>query len=193
MIPTDQLYHQYSRLIAKKVYAYSSRWPGVESQDLMCQAGLIFCKACETYDPGLGAFSTHLTAQLGRLQHYVERSSRWWRLGEHPQCTDAGETLDPLAKIGTAPDQKLWDDFCQGVRGDAKTILDWYHQAALDPSEKSTAAKCLHLTAWSVYMRKAKQMGWSWKRSEAAFLALRQRLASYRDGFDFDQMITALS
>ena len=74
MKATDELYFQYAGVINKVVRSYARQFPDLED-DLYLQAGLIFCKACESYNPehpsGAG-FGTWLSKCLKSLTDMIE-------------------------------------------------------------------------------------------------------------------------
>lgn len=75
MKATDELYFQYAGVINRVVGNYARQFPDLKD-DLYLQAGLIFCKACESYNPdhpsGTG-FGTWLAKHLKSLTDMIEK------------------------------------------------------------------------------------------------------------------------
>lgn len=76
MKPTNELYFQYAHTIDAVVGKYARQYPDL-ADDLYLQAGLVFCHACESYDPnhpsGAG-FGTWLSRCLQSLTELVDKA-----------------------------------------------------------------------------------------------------------------------
>lgn len=76
MQPTDELYFEYAGVITRVVSRYAWKFPDLED-DLYLQAGLIFCKACLTYDPDNrenASFATWLEHKLHDLTTMIDKA-----------------------------------------------------------------------------------------------------------------------
>lgn len=87
---SDEHYLKYQRMIAKAAWQRVERNRNLDLQELISEGNLAYCEARESFDPDLGAFSTHLT---WRLRHRLGKAN------EMAICYDNHtEALDDMAE-----------------------------------------------------------------------------------------------
>ncbi len=190
MKATNELYAECAGIINKMVHHYSIKCPAMDTEELQAEAALIFCQACENYNPEKGTtFATHLYNQLAALTHCIRRSNR-----HSPELTSVvdtdGKTVDTLDLVGEPFSIADGDDYYKAMAPDAQAVVDLYFKGALTSAAKShSRRKIRQINAWGAYHKLFRNMGWTWGRTQAAFENLRHFLDLYRRGDDIVEAI----
>lgn len=192
MKATNELYAECAGIINKMVRYYSVKCPAMDVEELQAEAALIFCQACENYNPEKGTtFTTHLHNQLAALTHCIRRSNR-----HSPELTfvvdSTGEEVDALDLVGEPFSIADGDDYYKAMAPDAQAVVDLYFKGALTSATKSHSRKARQITAWGAYHKLFRRMGWTWDRTQAAFENLTHFLDLYRRGDDIVEAVAAV-
>lgn len=68
-------FNQFLPMIEKAIWNYHKKYR-LDRLEIESQGYLIFCEALKTFDKSKGCFSTHLTNELQRLEHYCKMEFR---------------------------------------------------------------------------------------------------------------------
>lgn len=185
---TDELYAECSGLIMQAVNHLAIRCPNMDRDELVGEAGLIFCQAARAYDPSRGAkFTTYLVNQLKALTSAVRRSNRH-ALELTGPVRDGERLVDILDTCGTRKADALGPDYLSAMTADARTVVDMFFAGDLDHSEKSARhlarSARYSVTPRSAYMKRLRSIGWTWQRTQDAFASLSGVLNNFRLGLD---------
>lgn len=68
-------FEKYVKLLQKKSWDYAKKY-GIEYEEMLAQAYLIYCECLEKYIPGKASFTTYLYIQLNRLGDFARTYNR---------------------------------------------------------------------------------------------------------------------
>ena len=160
---TDALYAQYKRLIEKEAWSVS-RMCTTSFDELLSRGNLLFCEAANTYRPGKGAFSTHLTWKLKTLREAVSEmyapktctdERTFWASLEQATSGKEGEEIcgDPLQasteysqKMEETVDDASWEEripdfrqYMNAMDDDTRTLCNDILDGQFDEREKASS------------------------------------------------------
>jgi len=128
-------FSQFLPMIEKATWHYSRKYH-LDRADLEGQSFLIFCEALETWDKTISSFSTYLTNELQRLEHYCKKEYRnkYKDVLRVKECHKKGYGKNTYINRIDVPDIFHYDifdkvitkmDYEISLSEDAKTIVEY--------------------------------------------------------------------
>lgn len=180
---TKESYIQYEDLLFDRARAIAIDYC-VDMDEMVSYARTLFIEAVETYDPNRGAsLCTHLYNRLKKLHHLGRKMVNHKKAASlTAQVGDTGLTHEDV--IGKEDEvlvnKELFEYLERHALPDEYALSVAILDGTLDPSEGNKAK----MSAWAVYQRGMRQIGWDWKRTQIAWNGLTSVMMAYRQGID---------
>lgn len=191
------LYAQFKNMLYARSWEHARKY-SLPFEDFLSEAHVIFCNAIMSYDPTKSSFSGYLYGRLDALSHMADNREYPWQsrtlndswISLRATVQDGvpvvgWDSVLPSSSSHAVIVEAEMSEYVCAMSPDAQQLYDWQQYGDLNPPE-TAKAKVKPLTAWSVFQRKTKQVGWTWQRTQQAFNELRMVMDNYRFARDIE-------
>jgi len=183
IVASKETYLQYEDLLFNRARSVSLDY-GVDMNELVSYSRTLFMEAVESYDPAKGAsMCTHLYHKLKKLHHLGRKMFNNKKLLSLTiPAGDTGLLYEDVIADGdsNAEDRILFEYLETYAEADEYALAVAILDGTLNPSKGNKA----RMTAWAVYQRGMRAVGWDWPRTQKAWDGLTSVMTSYRLGND---------